>query len=411
VFETQAAGRPALHHSLTGVTLPADAPAAALRDHRFLAGQEAAALEARVFQRADRLKFFFIPTWECSLRCPFCFVLKQLKPVDPEPPTDPGRLEAFLDRYADRYPDARTLHVCYLGGEPLLGLGACRQADDVFRRFAARTGWTLQQTITTNGTVDLTPAHYEFLSHMMQVTVSVDGDQASHDAQRRVYKRELFTVDSGCGSVSPYQKALRSVYGLARNGLADRLTINSSLPDDIFRDPVRLADYTSILVGLGVRPDRINIGTLIPTERKREQTQVYDEYLKCGFVFPRPCCVFQYMSFFTLHGDSLSGNYYDTRSSRLGTLDDPLDVVEGRYREYIRREMPVLNDPTCLSCPVIGYCWGGCAHSEALKRLPSQSCNRELLEVKVRRAADSGTLATFAEDNKGLPEMRAVLTT
>jgi sulfatase maturation enzyme AslB (radical SAM superfamily) len=73
--------------------------------------------------------------------------------------------------------------------------------------------------------------------------------------------------------------------------------------------------------------------------------------------------------------------------------------------------MPVLNDPTCLSCPVIGYCWGGCAHSEALKRLPSQSCNRELLEVKVRRAADSGTLATFAEDNKGLPEMRAVLTT
>jgi hypothetical protein len=31
--------------------------------------------------------------------------------------------------------------------------------------------------------------------------------------------------------------------------------------------------------------------------------------------------------------------------------------------------------------------------------------------TKVRRAADSGTLATFAEDNKGLPEMRAVLTT
>lgn len=393
VYETVIDGEPHLYHSLFKTMVKKGSEESVLKDGFFLAGQEKDALHHRVFSRENQLKFFYVPTWECSLRCPMCFVLKELEKVD-DARTDPNMFSDFLTNYFAAYPKTDKLIVSYLGGEPLMGLQNCQIVNQVATDFANKRGIKLEKTITTNGTITLTDEHLEFLKSIEMIAVSVDGDEVSHNLQRKVFRKDLL------GGVSPYVKALQTIRTLVKNGMGDRLTINSALSDEVYNDDVRRREYILVLMALGVKSEQVHIGTIVPTECKPKTTKNYDNYLTSGFVFPRPCCVFQYMSFFTLHGNSLHGNYYAMKDSSLGSLTSTIAEIDSNYKDYIHRVMPVLHDETCMKCPVIGFCWGGCNHSSSLQKNPSKHCNQELLELNVRKSAQEGTIAEFAEKNK-----------
>lgn len=395
VYETQINDKTFLYHSLFQTMVEKGLDEESLRKGMFLAGQEREALYKRIYDREKRLKFFYVATWECSLRCPFCFVLKELEKKD-YAKTDPDQLAIFLTNYFDRYTDTEKIAVSYLGGEPLMerGFENCKTMQSVTADFAKRKGLKLETTITTNGTITLDEDRLNFLKEIDMIAVSVDGDQLSHDLQRKVYRKDLLNGES------PYIKTLRAIRSIVKAGMKDRITINSALSDDIYNDPARMKEYVLTMLALGVDSKHLHIGTIVPTECRPKNTENYNAYLNSGFVFPKPCCVFQHMSFFTLHGNALHGNYYEMKKSQFGTLASTLEEIEDRYKQYIANTMPVLSDETCMSCPVIGFCWGGCNHSKVLKEQPSKSCNQKLLELNVRKSAEAGTIKEFAEKNK-----------
>jgi radical SAM protein with 4Fe4S-binding SPASM domain len=398
VQPTVVEGRKVLYHTLLNKTLPADADEETLRANKFLSGQEQDSLWDRIFLREDKLKFFYISTWGCTLRCPFCFVLKQLKKVD-NSALNPDEMYTFLDNYHKKYPQNRKIEVCYLGGEPLLNIDNCLKMCDVTKRFCQERGITLSQSVTTNATIDLTDDHMRFLEALDLIVVSIDGDEEHHNAQRKVYMLDVV------GQEKPFMKSLKVLKKMCDSGLSHKISINSALGESMFNSPQRMKEFVLILTAIGVNPKSINLCTLIPTACQSNVTKQYKEYLNSGFVFPKPCCVFQYMSFFAVHDNKLYGNYYELEQSLLGTLIDPIEDVAKSYRQYVKDRMPILKDETCMKCPVVGYCWGGCNHSLLLKDSPSKCCNQPALIDKVKKSAEDGTITTFGEDHRSMKEL------
>lgn len=390
VLRTKIEGKDSLYHTLTGEFLPVDATPKQLRDGKFLWEQNREVLFQTVFKRRNRLKFYFVPTWECSLRCPMCFVGKNLEPHDGAK-FDPEKFNTFLTRYHKRYPENKKIEVAYLGGEPLLNIDDCVKINKAVIDFCNGRDIRPSQTITTNGTVTLTDTHIEFLKRLDFVTVSVDGDEEHHNASRRVYDRVLLNGES------PYKRTLKFIRRLCKEGID--VQINAALSEDIYNDSDRLKEFLVVLLCLGVKRQNILTGTVIPNS-VRKVDPYYSSYLEGGPVFNRPCCVWQYMSFFSLHGTKLYSNYYEMDDTYVGELDTDLDLISEAYHRIICKKMPVINDPICLECPVIGYCWGNCYHSGILRESPSTHCNRQALTLKVLESAARGDIAEFGDKNR-----------
>jgi radical SAM protein with 4Fe4S-binding SPASM domain len=102
--------------------------------------------------------------------------------------------------------------------------------------------------------------------------------------------------------------------------------------------------------------------------------------------------------------NTLWDNFYTQESSFLGTLDDPLESIEEKNLELIMNYMPALKDETCLSCPALGYCWGGCIAGQAvLDKKPSEVCSKELIVPFMKKLADEGRLIDYSHKPKAMP--------
>lgn len=291
------------------------------------------------------------------------------------------------------YPDTEEVMVHFLGGEPLLNLDNCLAVIDSSSKICDKYGLKMRATITTNGTTEPTEEQIKFLKRMDSISISIDGDQQNHNYFRKVH------LPSVLGEDDAFTKSLKVTKKLCEEGLADKLGINTTLTDNMFWEDERIREFVFILTCMGVKKEKIQIALAVPTQHYGTSDS-YKAYLGSGFVMPRPCCVFQYMSFFCLYNDKLYGNYYETEESCLGGLDVSLSELEENYRKYLFSKMPSLHDETCMSCPVVGYCWGGCNHSEVLKDKPSLSCNQKALIEKVTHSAETGEIFEFGVKHK-----------
>jgi sulfatase maturation enzyme AslB (radical SAM superfamily) len=71
---------------------------------------------------------------------------------------------------------------------------------------------------------------------------------------------------------------------------------------------------------------------------------------------------------------------------------DDLSVIERQQEKLTKETAPALCDPKCRSCPVVGYCWGGCSVIENTAQPLSKYCNQKDLIDRVQLFASSGTL-------------------
>jgi radical SAM protein with 4Fe4S-binding SPASM domain len=88
-------------------------------------------------------------------------------------------------------------------------------------------------------------------------------------------------------------------------------------------------------------------------------------------------------------------DYFDVSEvNKIGSLTDSAEHVAANHKRSILANMPVLNDPKCQVCPVIGLCWGNCCNMNGLVR-PSEMCDREGLYNDAKKAAEEGQLIGF----------------
>ena len=91
--------------------------------------------------------------------------------------------------------------------------------------------------------------------------------------------------------------------------------------------------------------------------------------------------------------NTIYDNFYQKENSQLGTLDNTVEEICKKNIELIFSHMPSLNDKTCIECPALGYCWGGCVSGHVfIGNKPSLHCSRKELVPHIKNLADNNEL-------------------
>lgn len=124
-------------------------------------------------------------TSACNLACTYCYADRGGFGGAQSGGMTAAVAEAAVDRLLARADRRAMATIGFLGGEPFLRSALLAHVVRYTSRRAAHLGQPVGFSVTTNGTV-LGPADLELLrTHRFAVTISIDGDRATHDRHRR----------------------------------------------------------------------------------------------------------------------------------------------------------------------------------------------------------------------------------
>ena len=371
----------------TKKVLPKDSSEENLRANFFLKGQEKEGTDHFLFGLArERTSFAIdlIPTWECNLRCNHCFVLHELVKRDPRR-LNPELLVGFIEKLTEKFPSINSGSIHFVGGEPSL---RSEENTEIMKRLRAINRIKFHFSATSNGTV-LDEKSLEFFSMLDQITISLDGPEVIHNAQRK-------SIDD---KANPFFETVRTINSLASMGMREKMSVQASLQEE-FMTKENLIEFYKILLMNGVKFEKIMPGFICPTSHN---PKVDKEFISVHrrFARTRQCCKYRFMEKFVIDSsNNVYCDYFDADGKNmLGSLSDPISKMAENHERIIRESFSVLNDPKCKQCPVIGLCWGWCANTKGLN--PSDHCDQELLMRKAKENAAKGNLVNFMRDTRG----------
>lgn len=337
-------------------------------------------LPTSLFAKQKTLRLFCVPTWECTLRCPFCYVLPQLKSKDTFEVDVPAH-EEFLRRYFSWNTECVGTILSVFGGEPLINPGNAERYLKL-RTVLAEQNRSVSCNITTNLTL-LDGESLDLLRQFDHITVSLDGDEEHHNAQR-----PNFSLGKG---ENPFWATLKNLKKLLDAGLGQKLIVQCVGSDEFLANDDRVAGFRLLLEAMGLPPKGVHVGCASPSGVRENSGVTFRRLLASPEIRMVPCCVFRYMAYFCLHNNELHANYFDV-TKKLGSLTEDMDTLSKRFYDYMWETMPVLNDPVCLECDVMQYCWGRCYGATEPRSGPSKFCDQAGLRAKVAEMQSSGAL-------------------
>lgn len=375
-----------LLHSITNRVLPINASEALLRANHFYKDQNEDAIKDRLSRIGNHLSLNIVPTWECSLRCGHCCVLYQLKKEDLDK-IDPTKLYSFLDSYFTKFSSCKSLTIGLIGGESLLYPKEVLELMNVCSQIKDKFGLKYKIKTTTNLAYDLELEHVKIFDQLEVISISVDGLEPEHNFQRRAYKQK---------DINPFWTTINNIKRLIDLGFRDKLRVQAALRDELIKEDY-IIKFKQYMTEVGILLEHISIGSIAETKQNSHVSESWKAHKKNSVVLnSRPCCKYRYMSKMQLNPDGvIYDNFYTTDNARLGTLDDSIEMLAEKNLELIFKHMPALKDKNCLSCPVLGYCWGGCVIEHiTIKDRPSSICSRNKLIPHVQQLALKGKLIT-----------------
>lgn len=365
-------GREIYYNTITKKSLPVGSSEEKLKEGLFLSNQKLDAIKKRLFKFNKYCHFTIIPTWECNLRCTHCTVLKKLIKKDVVKVDVPKTVD-FITRFADAKA-TKIIRIAFVGGEPLLAIDCLNGVIDSLKLLK----YDLGTSVTTNLVSDLNEKVLDCLRKMNIITVSLDGDHYEHNIQRKSFTGD---VDD------PFLKTVTNLKTLIKEGMTDSLYVQCALRDE-FLNSDHKERYYRLLLKLGIHGSRIRFGCLHPTERLNAG-EGYMSVLSKGSVISDVCCRYR-QSNFTIDKNDIYTDFYSW--GKVGTLDDNIDTIIENSNNQALKVMPVLQDEKCMSCPVIGFCWGGCSNGLKFAETPSKFCNQSKLIENITKAAKEKTL-------------------
>jgi len=384
VYRTTQDGTDVLFHSVTQKLLLPTASEEVLRKHMFFEDQNQEAIRSRLAKQPDQLALNLVTTLECSLRCTHCCVLPILKTIDDDK-INPEKLKVFLQRYFVKYPNIKRFQAYFIGGESLLYPQDILGLMQVVETVAAEANIKLMMGTTTNLAFPLTHEHIQVFDKLYNISISIDGFEEEHNTQRKAFKEK---------GINPFQVTVDNLKRLMLLGYRDKIHVQAALRDNLLTDDYTFR-FTKYLTELGVKIENTLIGSIFPTKSKPvPEEQWYNHKTESLFLKNKPCCKYQFMSNIQVNSNgTMVDNYYTTENAYLGTLDDDIETIAQRNVDLIVNHMPALQDKTCLSCPALGYCWGGCVNGHVLiGNKPSLHCNKAKIVPHMQELAIKGRL-------------------
>ncbi len=161
--------------------------------------------------------YVFFPTFQCNLRCKYCFQHSSLKKHDSVmSPSMIAAAFALVDREQSRRTNAPHPMIGILGGEPLLSPYSNGNAVEIILSETQARGWNAE--LVSNGTNLAQYATHlaKYVKTLRSLQVSMDGPQDWNDRRKRY-------VDS-CGS--PFASTIAGIASALTAGLNVSIRLN-----------------------------------------------------------------------------------------------------------------------------------------------------------------------------------------
>ena len=331
----------------------------------------------------------------CNLGCKYCFYLPKEKfyPGSRLRMTD-ELLELYIRQLLESHRSSEVT-VAWTGGEPtLMGVDFYRQAIAYQEKYR-KPGMTFENTMQTNGTL-LDDAWCEFLKeNNFLIGISIDGPRKLHDIHR-IDKAGQPTFDRVMRGLRLLQK-----HGVEYNILVTVNRVTGDYPREIYhflRDEVGTYWIQFIPVVERMNPYGVNLyqkGNLVSSRSVRPEQfgrfliQVFDEWVHndVGKIFvqtfeatlrnwmqlPSGMCVFDPTCGYGLamehNGDLYPCDHFVEPDYLLGNIQKThmIEMVSSDQQYTFGQEKFTRLPQTCLACPVLFACHGGCPKNRFLK--------------------------------------------
>lgn len=369
---------------------PDEALVMLLLQHRFATGKEPE--DAAPLQHdAEHPVFFMIDlTNRCNMACRYC--LREGDGAIPAKVISAQTVTKICDYILDycRKTGEEYITIQPWGGEPLLETKRIFQIQD----YMMENGICPCISIETNGVLLNEDLIAELRRRNIWVSVSIDGPKAIHDSQR--------VFSNG----KPTHSIVESNLIKLRDAYEGRVSVIATVTRNTYRDIRAILRY--LAVDLNLRNVKINFvhkssfvdnealcmnreeiqactieiyQTLLELVREGYQAGDYNIYTKLMNLLYNPktdvcicsgCCGGRKMIAFDYHGNLYPCDVTDYPEECLGTIDEPLGLVEVIERAvsektYFREK----KQPQCETCPWRCYCLGGCTvHVKAQGKQP-----------------------------------------
>lgn len=313
-----------------------------------------------------RVELLIATTWDCNLRCSYCFVGRRglMKDMDPMSPATAAHIVDVLD---EEFSDVETVCLHFYGGEPFCNVPALRAMVD---RAMSRKVGKFVFAVTTNG-VEATPEVIDLLGRAnFGVVVSIDGPPEIHNQCRidaegeptheRVMKflqtlREKTTCRVRGSAV------VRSGWPLVRAAKYLKSLDVDTIKSQAVRTACRTAYSLNEEEQQAYLDDLETLGRQIIEDIREERSPRDDRFTSRIFQLikkePRPRFCGAGISTFgvTPDADVLPCILMDAENNSLGSVYDRLFREEGRRWVESR---PVRKE--CADCDALALCGGGC---------------------------------------------------
>lgn len=148
----------------------------------------------------------------CNLRCKYCFIEggqpENYNRKTMSPATAITAINKFVEIIQRNKNEKNHPSIVFYGGEPLLNWPVIKEALDYIEKVEKEKGFAIDKVIITNGTMLQKEMLETIRKHNVMISVSIDGTQEIHDANR---------IDN-CGE-GTFEKVVEKIRMLQQNGL------------------------------------------------------------------------------------------------------------------------------------------------------------------------------------------------
>lgn len=357
-----------LFNTVTRKFLPINSSMEELQLNFFLAGQEEQALRSVYAKQMPACAFSVVTTWQCNLRCTHCVVSHKLV-ANEDHELNIDKIADFIQRYATHH-SMTDAYIHLIGGEGFLVVDRCLRLIDALSSINLKVSFQA----VTNLAFELTDKHFELFSKLSNLAVSVDGLEEYYNKQRLAISGD-----------HTYQLVLTNLKKLIFAGLKDKLTIQACIDTDRFTtDDMR--EYYRTMLQFGTP---VLVSHILPSRKQPTPKEAFLQSIRSPRLVTQRCCKYRIGSLVIDYDENILSDYYSER--KLGTLDDDIVVINNQQK-LVNESAVVFTDPKCKSCPVVGYCWGGCSLIENTNRPLSEFCDQQALIEFVQQEAVAGNL-------------------
>ena len=314
----------------------------------------------------DELRVVLIPTYNCNLKCTYCFEECSSKKNMGE-----NEIRQVLEFVKNQFSTTRNykkISLILFGGEPLLCSKACITMSDALKLFASENDVYLSTMIITNAVLlNMGIINDLIIPTNMKVQITLDGSRRFHD-ERRIQKN----------GVGTYDRIIDSLNLLNKMGVRDNIDLRINV------DKKNIGELEEVLKDVNEKVGYIYIGLLRAAGNNKERVSdcISDnEYI----IYYRP----QLAPLFKKYGKKLHfGGFGKKHSCAMNggnsfIIDPHLNVykcdnlvgkpefaigkisngmLEKNAAYYIQRSWSPLHFERCRKCNRLPACTASCAY-------------------------------------------------